>query len=441
MGQLCRLVLATSLVSGCSKEHAPTSLPPPTVSVAPAAAKNVPIYVEFAGTLDGYINADVRARVAGVLVSQSYREGGFVKLGDLLFTIDPAPFRAARLEARGALEQARAAFEKADADVARYRPLVEKRAATREQLENAIAARHSAEGQTQAARANLEQAELNLGYTRITAPVDGIAGIAEVRVGNLVGQGSPTLLTTVSNVDPIRFTFHIGESAYVEYAERLKQLAQGPPQAPNDPAHSVKLVLAGNRPYPSEGYIAVVGREVDPSTGTLMLQALFPNPERLLRPGQYGRLRFTDELKDAVVVPQRAVQSQQGQDQVAVIDDGGKAELRTVKLGPVTGSFVIIESGLKAGEKTVIDGLQKVRAGQLVSATPPTPRRSRCRRYPSRCSPLLPLPRPSAAGRPHHRAPLPPSSPIVQWASTSFIDPSWRSSSPCSRCSWGSPRC
>ena len=163
------------------------------MSVAPAAAKNVPIYVEFAGTLDGYINADVRARVAGVLVSQSYREGSFVKLGDLLFTIDPAPFRAARLEARGALEQARAAFEKADADVARYRPLVEKRAATREQLENAIAARHSAEGQTQAARANLEQAELNLGYTRITAPVDGIAGIAEVRVGNLVGQGSPTL--------------------------------------------------------------------------------------------------------------------------------------------------------------------------------------------------------------------------------------------------------
>ena len=340
------------------------------MSVAPAAAKNVPIYVEFAGTLDGYINADVRARVAGVLVSQSYREGSFVKFGDVLFTIDPAPFRAARLEARGALEQARAAFEKADADVARYLPLVEKRAATREQLENAIAARHSAEGQTQAARAKLEQAELNLGYTRITAPVDGIAGIAEVRVGNLVGQGTPTLLTTVSNVDPIRFTFHIGESAYVEYAERLKQLAQGPPQAPNDPAHSVKLVLAGNRPYPFEGYIAVVGREVDPSTGTLMLQALFPNPERLLRPGQYGRLRFTDELKDAVVVPQRAVQSQQGQDQVAVIDDSGKAELRTVKLGPVTGAFVIVESGLKAGEKTVIDGLQKVHAGRPVSATP-----------------------------------------------------------------------
>jgi membrane fusion protein (multidrug efflux system) len=365
----CLAVLAVAC-----KKHQVAGSPPPVVSVAAAAAKDVPVYIQFAGTLDSYVNADVRARVAGTLIAQNYREGSFVQSGQLLFTIDPAPLRAARLQAAGSLEQARAALEKANADVARYGPLVEKKAATKEQLDNAIAARHTALGQIEAAKGALDQANLNLGYTWVRAPVDGIADIAQVRVGNLVGQGGATLLTTVSTVDPIRFVFQIGESDYIEYADRLKQLSERPldqlEEPSEDPAHSVELMLVSDRAYPYRGYLAVVARQVDPTTGTLTLQTLFPNPEMLLRPGQYGRVRFRNVLISAVIIPQRAVAELQGKHQVVIVGGDNKAEMRSIELGPTTGSFVVVTNGIKAGDQIVIDGVQKVKAGQPVTPTP-----------------------------------------------------------------------
>jgi membrane fusion protein (multidrug efflux system) len=364
------LAIAT-LACGKTHEQAP---PPPVVSVTEVIQRDVTVYREYVGTLDAYVRAEARARVAGTILEQNYREGSFVKAGSLLFTIDPAPFRAAKLQAEGQLEQARAALEKADADIARYTPLVAKRAVSKEQLENAVAASHSAKGQVALAKGTLEQADLNLGYTRVVAPVDGIADIAQVRVGNLVGQGSPTLLTSVSTVDPIRFTFQITEARYLELAERIKRFSETPPPPPNEPSdeptRSLQLVLAGDRLYPLRGYIAVVGSQVDPTTGTLTVQAFFPNPDALLRPGQYARMRITDKFPDALLVPERSVSQTQGQNQLAIVGADGKAEVRTVALGAVSGSFVIVNSGVKPGERVVVDGVQKVKPGQPVATAP-----------------------------------------------------------------------
>ncbi|HKQ70528.1 MAG TPA: efflux RND transporter periplasmic adaptor subunit [Polyangiaceae bacterium] len=382
--------------------------------MAAATTKDVPVYVQFAGTLVSYVNADVRARVAGTLLEQNYRDGSFVQAGQLLFTIDPAPLRAARLEAAGMLEQARAAFEKANADVGRYGPLVEKKAATKEQLDNAVAARHTAEGQIASAKGALDQADLNLGYTWVKAPVSGIADIAQVRVGNLVGQGAPTLLTTVSTVDPLRFVFQIAEGDYLEYSDRLKELSERPldqlERPSDDPAHSVELMLVGERPYPYRGYLAVVASQVDPTTGTLTLQALFPNPDTLLRPGQYGRVRFRNVLRDAVVIPQRAVQELQGKHEVAIIGQGDKAEMRSLELGPTTGAFVVVHKGLATGERIVIDGVQKVVLGQ-----PVTPTAADTSSLPMSSAPVPvptpPPPPPAVGGGPKPAAPSPSAAP------------------------------
>ncbi|AKV04806.1 RND efflux system, membrane fusion protein CmeA [Labilithrix luteola] len=361
--------LAIALI-GCAKrrEQAP---PPPVVSVTEVTQKDVTVYREFAGTLDANVRAEVRARVAGTLLEQNYREGSFVKAGALLFTIDPEPLRAAQLQAEGQLGQARAALEKAEADVARYTPLVAKRAASKEQLDNAIAAVHAGKGQVELAQGQLKQANINLGYTRVVAPIDGIADIAQIRIGNLVGQASPTLLTTVSNINPIRFVFQISEAKYLEYAERIRLLSERPisdlAQPSDDPAQRLDLVLAGDQHYPYRGYIAIVSSQVDPSTGTVTIQALFPNPDMLLRPGQYARVRFTDKLPNAVLVPERSVSQVQGQNQVAVIGPKNIVEVRNVKLGPTSGSFVVAENGVKAGERVVLEGTQKVKAGAPIT--------------------------------------------------------------------------
>lgn len=370
---LARCGIALAMVA-CGGKEKPGAPPPPIVSVAAATVRDVPVYVEFSGTLDAQVNAEARARVAGVLLEQNYREGSVVKAGQLLFTIDAAPFRAALLQANGSLAQARAALAKSDADIARYGPLVEKKAATKEQLDNAMAARLTALGQVEAAKGVLHQAELNLGYTRVLSPIEGIADIAQVRVGNLVGQGSPTLLTTVSSVDPMRFVFQISEYAYLEYAERIRALSERSlaqqAQPSDDPARRLELVLAGDRLYPHRGYIAIVGRQIDPSTGALTVQAFFPNPEMLLRPGQYGHARFMNQIPNAVVVPQRAVRTLQGQTQVAVVGADSHVDVRAVKVGPVSGAFIVVQEGLKAGEQVVVEGVQKVKTGQAVTVQP-----------------------------------------------------------------------
>ncbi len=357
--------------ASCGSRHAPISPPPPAVSVAPVVRRDVPIHNDIVGTLDAYVNADARARVQGVLLQQHYTEGGEVKAGDLLFLIDPKPYEAAKLQAEGQLAQAKAALAKAEADVARDTPLVAKQAVSQQDLDHAIADRASATGQVAAAEGQLKTAVLNLGYTRVTSPIDGIAGITQVRIGNLVGQGEPTLLTTVSEVDPIRVVMSLAERDYLRLAEKIAEFerieAQGGQHLDVPP---IQLILADGSVFPQAGRFAIVGSRVDPATGTLTVQALFPNPGELLRPGQFARVRINEDVKQAVIVPQRAVTQTQGQDQVAIVGAGDKIEMRPVKLGPTSGAYVVIENGLKAEERVVINGVGKVQAGQAVSPQP-----------------------------------------------------------------------
>jgi len=358
---------------GCGGKREPQRPPPPVVSVAEAVEKDVPVYLERAGTLDAYVNADARARVEGVLLEQHYVEGSFVKAGQLLFVIDPKPFEAAKLQAQGNLEQAKAALAKAAADIARDRPLVAQQAVSQQDLDHDVAARDTANGQVASAEGALRTAVLNLGYTRVASPVDGIAGIAQVRIGNLVGQGSPTLLATVSQIDPIRMIWTFSERDYVSLAKRIRafSLAVGDGGVVTDTdINNIELVLADGSVYPRSGRLAIISSKVDPTTGTLTAQALFPNPEQLLRPGQYGRVRIKEEVKHAVLIPQRAVVQTQAQNHVAVVGADDNVEIRTVKLGPVTGAFVIVDEGLKAGERIVIDGVDKAKSGQPVTVTP-----------------------------------------------------------------------
>jgi membrane fusion protein (multidrug efflux system) len=364
--------LTVLLANHCGGRPKPAAPPPPVVSVASAAQRDVPVYDEFAGTLQAYVSADARARVEGFLLEQRYAEGSFVRAGQLLFVIDPKPLEAAKLQAEGNLVQAKAALEKADADVARDRPLVAKQAVSQQDLDHAIAAKDSAAGQVAAAEGALRTANLNLGYTRVVAPVDGIAGIAQVRIGNLVGQGQPTLLMTVYQVDPMRMVWSLPERDYIDLAGHIAEFERTTAEGGEVPpeARGLQLVLANGSLFPYQGTVAIVGGPVDPATGTLTVQALFPNPDKRLRPGQYGRLRIRQDIKQAVVVPQRAVAQVQGQDQVAVVGAEDKVEMRSVKLGPTSGAFVVVQDGLKAGERIVIDGINKVRAGQPVTTKP-----------------------------------------------------------------------
>jgi membrane fusion protein (multidrug efflux system) len=366
------LSLVSLLSTSCGGKQAPATPPPPVVSVAAVARRDVPVYSEYIGTLDANVNADARARVEGILLEQHYTEGSWVKADQLLFVIDPKPYEAAKLQAEGALAQAKAALEKATADVARDTPLVAKQAVSQQDLDNATAARDSAIGQVASAQGQLQTALLNLGYTRVASPVDGIAGIAQMRIGNLVGKGEPTLLATVSQVDPIRVVVSLPEREYIALASRLAEFerieARGGTHAPE--AKAIQLFLADGSVFPYAGHLAIVGAQVNPATGTLTVQALFPNPDKLLRPGQYARVRAMQEIDQAVVVPQRAVAQTQGKDQVAVVGAEDKIEMRAVKLGPTSGAFVVVEDGLKPGERIVIDGIGKVRAGQAVMAKP-----------------------------------------------------------------------
>ncbi len=427
----CGIALA---MSACGQDQQKGPPPPPTVTVTEVTERDVPLYVEFAGTLDANVNAEARARVAGVLVAQNYREGSLVKAGQCLFTIDPLPFRAALLQAKGSLEQARAALEKANADIERYRPLVAKRAATKEQLDNAIAARHTAEGQVEAAKGALQQAELNLGYTQVLSPVDGIADIAQVRVGNLVGQGSPTLLTTgvVRRSDPLRLPDQRGPLSGVRRSHQAALRAFARAGAGVERLHHEARARARRRaalPHTS-GTSRSSGGAPIPRPATLTGQAFFPNPDMLLRPGQYGRARFQNVIPHAKVIPQRAVRELQGEKQVAVVSPDNHVEVRSVKVGPTTGGFVIIEDGLKTGERVVVDGVQKVKAGQPVAVTPADTstlqHHERAVRRPRRNYPRRNHPR-RRRRRSEVRRP---------WGGTSSRVPSWRSSSRSSPCSW-----
>ena len=431
------LILGALIVAGRSSKPAQAAQRSLDVQVVQVEQRDVPIYTEWIGTTDGMVNADIKAQVAGYLLRQDYKEGSFVKKGQLLFEIDPRPFQAALDQAngqvaqfQGQLEQANSQVTQAEAqvsqangqllqaqaqlaqaqanqvktqlDVNKYAPLAEQKAVTQQDYDNAVqgnvvskaqvdaakagveaaraqlrvanaqigtakAAIATAKGQVENARATVRTAELNLGFTRVISPIDGVAGIAEAQVGNLISTTSSPL-TTVSTVDPIKVYFTLNEREYLNFTKRnLIDAQQGASVAQLE----LELILADGTRYPQKGSFYFADRQVDPKTGAIRLAGVFPNPGNVLRPGQYGRVRaVTSTKEEALLVPQRAVTELQGSYQVAVVGGDNKIEIRTVKVSDRTGTTWIIEDGLKPGETVVVEGTQKVGPGVVVNPKP-----------------------------------------------------------------------
>jgi membrane fusion protein (multidrug efflux system) len=361
--------LALLLAAGCGKKQKEQAPPPPTVEVMEVTQKDVPIYSEWVGTADGLVNATIRAQVTGYLLKQNYKDGELVREGQVLFEIDPRPFQAAVDAAKGALSQAQARWTTAKATLDRVRPLAAVNAVSQKDLDDAVGTEASTGAAVESAQAQLEEAQLNLGFTRITSPVSGIAGIAQAQIGNLVGPGQIQELTTVSTVDPIKVYFSVSEQEYMHFrggakAETSQMRAKDVP---------LELVLADGTVFPHRGRISLADRQVDVRTGTLRIGALFPNPGNLLRPGQFALIRATMETKKgALLVPQRAVSELQGKFLVAVVGADNTVDMRTVTPAERVGSLWVIDQGLKPGETVVVEGVQKVRAGVRVVTKPAT---------------------------------------------------------------------
>ncbi|MGA7235804.1 MAG: efflux RND transporter periplasmic adaptor subunit [Bryobacteraceae bacterium] len=401
---------ALAISPGCSHKTGVAAAPPPLeVQVAAVQQKDVPVYGEWIGTLDGLVDADIKAEVSGYLIQQDYKEGSFTKKGQLLFQIDPRPFQAALdlaqgqlAQTQGQLEQARAQLAQSEAQVAvaeanqrrtqldvdRYTPLAEQQAITQQDLDNATQNNMAAKATVQSARAQVETtkaqiiaagasvqsakasvdaAQINLGFTRIVAPIDGIPGIAQQQVGALVSPASGAI-TTMSTLDPIKVYFTVSEQEYLDFTRRF-------PTAEKRQADLVQrqfeLILADGTVYPRPGKFDFANRQVDVRTGAIRVAALFPNPENSLRPGQYGKVRVARSvLQGALLVPQRAVIDLQGTHQVAVVDNANKVNIRPVTLGDTVGPLWIVTSGVRPGERVVVEGIQKVREGMQVNPQP-----------------------------------------------------------------------
>jgi len=340
--------------------------------VTPVIQADVPLYHEWIGVLDGLVNARIRAQVTGYLVSQNYKEGDPIKKGDLLFEIDRRPFQATLDQAKGQLAQAEAKLGKTELDVKRFTPLVQTKAISQEEYDDAVQANLEAKAAVVAAKAQVEQADVNLGFTRIVSPIDGIASIANGQIGDLVGPTTGEL-TTVSTVDPIKAYYNVTEQAYINFTKlfaterdryaRLEQL-------------EVDLILADGAVYPLKGKIYAADRQISPTTGALRVAALFPNPNFALRPGEFGRIRIKFDLATgALLVPQRAVSELQGSYQVTLVDAENKVHIQPVKVGERSGTLWIIQEGLQPGQRVVVEGIQKVREGMLVATTNAPPER------------------------------------------------------------------
>ena len=371
------VILVASVGCGKSEQSQPR---PPEVEVVQVEQKDVPISKEWVGTLDGLVNAQIRPQVTGYLLRQNYKDGSFVKKGQLMFEIDPRTFQAAMDQAKGQLAnaeqqlaQAEANQVKAQLDVNRYTPLAKEQAIPQQDLDNAVQANlaaqaqvRAAKGQIDAAKAQVDTAQLNLGFTKVVSLIDGIAGIAQAQIGDLVGPTS--LLTTVSKVDPIKVYFPVSERGYLDY---MKENPDPVKRAAQEKQLGLQLILADGSLYPYKGTFSFADREVDVKTGTLRLQGLFPNPGNILRPGQFARVRaIVTTKKGALLVPQRAVTEVQGSYQVAVVGNDNKVSIRPVKVGERVGTEWIIEEGLKPGEKVVAEGTQRVKAGMTVAPKP-----------------------------------------------------------------------
>ena len=358
------LLCLLSMASAC-REKAVTELPPTPVVISEVLVRDQPIYYEAMGQTLGSQDVEIMARVEGILESIHFREGSTVKEGDLLYTIDPRTLKSNLEQAKGSQAQAEAAFDKARRDVARLTPLWEKNAISRQMVDDAIAAESSASGAVTTAKGAVENMEIQLGYTKIVAPITGLIGKTEVKPGNLVGRGQSTLLTTMSCLDPIHLRFSVSEQDYLTWSRvHIAQGTNAPPKA------LVELILSDGTVHPEKGTVVFADRNVDPATGTLLMEVAFPNPERVLRPGQFGRMRAPiRQIPNAILVPQRSVQELQSTYSVFVVGADNKAEFRKVTLGPSVDNLYVIESGLQPGEKVVVEGGQKLQNNMPVSVT------------------------------------------------------------------------
>ena len=411
---LCVTLIALLMAVGGSKskDKSPAPPPPPNVEVALVERQDVPIYSEWIGTLDGMVNAEIRAQVTGYLLRQRYTEGSFVRKGQVLFEIDPRQFQAALDQSKGDLARAQAQLAQANSqllqsqaqlaqaeanqvktqlDVDRYMPLAKQKAITDQEFDNAVQANIAAKAQVkaanagvetarsaivaanaavEAARATVKTAELNLSFTTITSPIDGVAGIAQAQVGNLIQPNNPSsgALTTVSTVDPIKVYFTLSEQEYLNHTRANQAQTKWDAVAKK---MDLELALSNGSTYPQKGKFFVADRQVDQKTGAIRMAAIFPNPGNVLRPGQYGRVRAITSMRaGALLVPQRAVTELQGAYRVAVVGADNKVSIRPVKVGDRSGSMWVIEDGLKPGERVVAEGTQKVRPDAVVNPIP-----------------------------------------------------------------------
>jgi len=364
---LALLLVSVSFVVGCGKTIAAPATPGPEVEVASVVQKDVPIVSEWVATLDGFVNAQIQPQVTGYIIRQTYKEGSFVRKGQILFHIDPRPFRAVLDQAQAQVAQAEAQLAKTAMDVDRDSPLAKERAIAQSQLDNDIQANRAAKAAVKAAEAQVEHAQLNLEFTEVKSLVDGMAGIAQVQIGNLVNP--TTVLASVSQINPIKAYFSISEQEYIHFADRINADAQKETPANGPP---FELILADGSVYPHKGTGLLANRQVDVSTGSIQIVCSFPNPQNFLRPGQFGRLRAAPEVRrGALLVPQKAVSELQGSYQVAVVGADNKVSIRAVETGDRVGPMWIVEGGVKPGEQVVVEGLQKVQNGGTVKIKQP----------------------------------------------------------------------
>jgi RND family efflux transporter MFP subunit len=369
--------------SSASKEKAAPA--PPRVQFVTVERQDLPLYVESVAVLDGYVTADIRARVAGYLKTQNFKDGSRVKTGQVLFTIEPTDYAAAVNSARAELARTKALAAHGTSQFERNRTLHQSGVMSQQDVENAQADADSNHAGVNASVAALERAKLQYSYTTVRSPVDGIAGIPQVRIGNLVGQSEPTLLVTVSQIDPMRATFPLSELVYVKYPQRFQHLdqrdlkwAQGefarlradPSRDSGDPG--IELVLSDGSTYKDRGAVVAIDRRIDPTTGTIQVQALVPNPDGLLRPSQYARARFrqSDEGRGALAVPEKALTLLQGTFSLAIVKPDQTVTFRQVEVGQSVGGLRIVQRGLKAGERVVVEGLQSIKEGMHVDPVP-----------------------------------------------------------------------
>jgi membrane fusion protein (multidrug efflux system) len=365
------LSVVVLFAAGCSRKQSQVAPNAPEVLVTTVQPRDVPRVLERVATLDGFINANINAQVQGYIVSRDYTEGSVVKKGDLLFQIDPRPFEAALAQAKGTLAKDQANRAKADADEKRALDLFNRKVISDQERDTAVAAAGSARANVQADEAAVRQAELNLGYTKITAPIDGLAGFANNQVGDLVGPASTTPLTTVSQIDPIKAIVTVGEGAFTDFFARYPDTEQRQTLLKRI---DFDLILGSGNVYPRKGKFYALDRNLDPKTGSIRYYVNFPNPGATLRPGQFGKVRFVpDTVHNALVVPQEAVTELQGNFQVAVVDQNNKVSIRPVKTGQRIGAMWQVTEGLKPGDRVVVQGVQKAREGSTVTVKEWTP--------------------------------------------------------------------